>query len=649
MQLTKKQKIIIGSIVGTVVAAVGIFLIIWFLVIKKSDASASAPTSAPTSAPRDWPSNVYIFDTSMTNDSIQAIIDKEFEVLGGNSPAFNGQFSDHRVSFLFKPGEYSVAVKVGFYTSVIGLGKTPDETIILGGVFVLDGGETPSPGSLDNFWRSVENVTIRLSEPIKDQITSLANIWAVSQACPLRSCIFDTGLHLFSVPPIPPGGNAGETSGGFAANCIIKEDIKLGSQQQFCFRNVEFPSGVWAGGGLWNTVFVECKNDTKTACDPSNHGQPTTPSNYVSISPGFKMAEKPYLIADDTKSGLSTYSLIVPAYEANSGYVTDLSTTARTITQENIYLAVATLDTAETINNELAKGKNVILTPGIYKLDVPIAITRKDTVVYGMGMATLIPTDGKSCITVGDVEGVRISGIIVQAGKSNSSTLMQVGQSTSFGNVDNPTIIYDIFGRVGGPDTTTVSATTMLEVNQKYVIIDNTWNWLADHGVDPSVIGWNLNTCDHGLVVNGDNVRGVGVACEHTKKDLCQWNGDNGHLAFFQSEFNYVVPSGADTTTYEDVAAVRVGSNVSKFEGYGLGAYCFFNDGDVQLKNAFQVDANAGQIQIVNPFTVYLGTSKPGAILNIVNDVGGRNPPSGQTPETAYVVTLDTTDCTFTL
>ncbi len=37
---------------------------------------------------------------------------------------------------MFKPGNYDVEMLLGYYTSVIGLGKTPDDVVITGSVRV---------------------------------------------------------------------------------------------------------------------------------------------------------------------------------------------------------------------------------------------------------------------------------------------------------------------------------------------------------------------------------------------------------------------------------------------------------------------------------------------------------------------------------
>ena len=79
------------------------------------------------------------------------------------------------------------------------------------------------------------------------------------------------------------------------------------------------------------------------------------------------------------------------------------------------------------INLALALGRNLILTPGIYKLNQPLRIFRPDTVVLGLGYATLVPQTGQEAITVADVGGVQIAGLIVDAGPVNSPVLFRMG------------------------------------------------------------------------------------------------------------------------------------------------------------------------------------------------------------------------------
>jgi len=91
--------------------------------------------------------------------------------MGGKIPATNGQFSNRRVALLLKPGIHDLNVNIGYYTQVMGLGRTPYATNIRN-VMVENGGESFTLGALDNFWRSAENF---YTKPLSGNMT-----WAVS-------------------------------------------------------------------------------------------------------------------------------------------------------------------------------------------------------------------------------------------------------------------------------------------------------------------------------------------------------------------------------------------------------------------------------------------------------------------------------------
>jgi hypothetical protein len=129
------------------------------------------------------------------------------------------------------------------------------------------------------------------------------------------------------------------------------------------------------------------------------------------------------------------------------------------------------------------------MQPGIYHLEDSIVVDRADAVVLGMGLATLISTAGKPCIKVGNVDGVKISGLLLQASAENAPTLLQWGEQGYAGNPAQPGAMHDVFARVGGPDYQEVSADIMVQINSGHVIIDDTWLWRADHDVTGTVGG----------------------------------------------------------------------------------------------------------------------------------------------------------------
>jgi hypothetical protein len=283
-------------------------------------------------------------------------------------------------------------------------------------------------------------------------------------------------------------------------------------------------------------------------------------------------------------------------------------------------------DSAGTINAALHRGKNLVLTPGVYSLDESIEVTRPDTVVLGLGFPTLVPTDGKVSMRVARAKGMLISGIIFDAGITSSPVLLQVGMGDddrSDNDASDPSALQDVFFRIGG--ATPGKAKAALVVNSDNVILDDIWSWRADHG---NGVGWTANTSDTGLVVNGDNVTAYGLFVEHYQKYNVIWNGNGGTVVFFQNEMPYDPPSQAAWTSAPGVkgwAAFKVGSSVTSFHGHGMGSYSFFNKGvDIFADHAFEVPTSLPAGSLHDLLTVFLDPSHgSGGILHVVNDTGG--------------------------
>jgi hypothetical protein len=144
--------------------------------------------------------------------------------------------------------------------------------------------------------------------------------------------------------------------------------------------------------------------------------------------------------------------------------------------------------------------------------------------------------------------------------------------------------------RIGGAAAGSVA--TGLIVNSDNTILDDIWAWRADHG---NGVGWTSNTADTGVVVNGDNVTAYGLFVEHFQKFEVLWNGNGGTDVFFQNEMPYDVPSHAawmEAPAVDGYAAFKVADKVTKFSGYGMGSYSFFNQGlNIYAAHAFEVPA----------------------------------------------------------
>ncbi|MBR7830555.1 ricin-type beta-trefoil lectin domain protein [Actinospica sp. MGRD01-02] len=534
-------------------------------------------------------SNVYIFNTSMSTTTIQNDINAVYAQQQSN------QFGTQRYELMFEPGTYNVSVPVGFYTEVVGLGQNPSQTVITGGGIYADASWN-NGNATENFWRGVENIT---NDP-----SSGSTEWAVSQADPMRRVNIEGNMVLDD----DTSGNTTSnwSSGGFISDSIVTGQVNSGSQQQFIMRNDQM--GSWTGSN-WNMVFV---GDSGA---PSQ-SFPSPPDTTVGQTP--TVDEKPYVYVDSS----GNWNVFVPSNRTSSSGVSWASgnTAGTSLPIGDFYIATPS-DTAATINAALASGKDLLFTPGVYQINGTIDVTNPDTVVLGLGLATLVSNSGDPILETADVNGIRIAGLIFDAGTTNSSVLVQIGPSgSSAGHSGDPTVLSDVFARIGG--ATVGKATQTLQVNSSNVIGDDLWLWRADHG-NSGTVGWTTNTATNGLVVNGANVTMYGLAVEHYQGEQVQWNGNGGADYFFQSEMPYDVPNQSSWMDggSDGYPSIAVNSSVSSFQAYGLGSYCYFStNSSVQSANAFTSPSSSG-VAWHDMVTVSLGGT--GTIDHIINGTGG--------------------------
>jgi hypothetical protein len=563
---------------------------------------------APPASTPDFGPNVTIFDPSMPVSEIQATVDAV------NARQIDNEMGAERAALLFLPGAYGtdtepLQFKVGYYTEVAGLGASPSDVTINGKIEVynrcLEGNGTSNCIALNNFWRTLSNLTLEVNGAGQDGCRTTANFWAVSQAVSLRR-VNVTGGTLSLMDYCTAGPQY--ASGGYIADSKAG-DIVNGSQQQWLTRNSEI--GSWSNG-VWNAVF------SGTEGAPSDEGFPTPPYTTLDRTPVSR--EKPYLFADAN----GAYSVRVPAARTDSRGTTwgDGLTAGRTIPLSEFFVAKPG-DPVQAINNALARGKHLLLTPGVYDIAQTIAVKRADTVVLGIGHATLTAVDGATPMRVADVPGVVIAGVTIDGGTVNSPVLLQVG--TKNGNngatkndAANPTTLSDVYFRIGGPHVG--KADVSLEVNSDNVLIDHTWVWRADHG-NAGSFGWDVSTGRNGVIVNGDDVTATGLFVEHYQEYNVIWNGENGRTVFFQNELPYDPPNQA-AWQHDGVlgwAGYKVADDVENHTLWGGGSYIFTNvDPSIHATRGFEVPETPGVV-LNHLLTVNLGA---GTIDHVVNDTG---------------------------
>jgi hypothetical protein len=571
----------------------------------------AAASSHRTAALPDFGPNVKIFDPSMSTAQIKATVDA---IAAQQIP---DQFGTNRYALLFMPGTYGSAAnplsfQVGYYTEVAGLGASPNDVAVTGTIDSFNQCFADGCHALVNFWRSVSNLTINVNTAAKKDCQAAGEFWATSQAAPMRRVHvngFATLMDFCSGPAFASGGFIADSQ--FSGSTIVN-----GSQQQYLVRNSDLDG--WTNG-VWNQVFAGVKGAPAQSFP--------TPNPYTTLDTNPASRERPFLYVDAN----SHFNVFVPDASFNSSGTTWASgqTPGHSLPIESFFIAKPG-DSVRSINNALSQGKNLLFTPGVYDIDKTIKVKRPDTVVLGLGMATLTAQDGVVPMKVADVKGVDVAGLIFDAGPVTSPALLKFGGGESegddhgdgehgrtTGDTADPGALQDVFFRIGGPHAG--SARRSLVVAQDNTILDDIWAWRADHG---NGVGWTTNTADTGVVVTGDNVVATGLFVEHFQKYEVLWAGENGKTIMFQNEMPYDPPNQAAWQHDGSLgwAAYKVADSVKTHEGWGLGVYCFLNvDPTIHASRAIEVPVTPG-VKLHDILS--LSITNHGTIDHVVNDVG---------------------------
>ena len=617
-------------------------------------ALAAPPSLCPDAQSALFGPNVCVFSPAMAQSAIQA----DLNAIATQQVPLSAQFDSQRYAVLFEPGSYGTAAaplvfQVGYYEEVAGLGLMPQDTVINGQVDAfanaLDCTNATQSNcwynSTVNFWRSLSNLELNVetatasdyvptppefgppvNNPGAANCWLSTDFWSVSQAAPLRRLLVNGSLVFQQFCTQTGYGGNDFASGGFIADSQVTGSLDFYGNQQYLTRNSTIGGAAGCPNGLWNNVYSgvigapapvftgACQQNTVVAASPVTE-------------------EEPFLYMNSK----GEWRVFVPAVQHNSSGTawSSGSEAGSSMPISSFFVANPSTPVGQ-IDGALGRGSNLILTPGIYDLNEPIVVPHPDTIVMGLGFATLIPQHGNSAMRVVSNSGVKLSGMIIDAGPVNSPVLLSVGTpARDRDSASNPDLIQDVFFRIGGAETTPVSATVSLQDNADNSIIDDVWAWRADHG---NAIGWTVNTADTGVIVTGDSVTAYGLAVEHYQKYEVIWSGQNGTDIFFQNELPYDPPTQADwmaTPTQDGFPAFYVTPNVKTFNGYGMGSYVVFIQTNATLFDAMAYESpNAPGVQFHDICTVWIAGS--GGDQSIIDGTGG--PDTSTTPGTVVPV-----------
>lgn len=525
--------------------------------------------------------NVHVFSPEDNISDVQKTVSDIYKMQEMN------QFGDERHAILFKPGTYdsSLEVNIGYYTQVAGLGVAPTDTNIQK---LWVNADWMRHNATCNFWRSGENFSV-----------NEYCMWANSQAVSLRRMHFGDGIVL--------SDGEGWSSGGFIADSYFKGTVSSGSQQQYLFRNNDWR---YFENGVWNMVFLGVNPNKITRGE-----WPYMPYTKIETTP--TQMEKPYMVYDE-EYGYGV--MMADSIKDSQGVSWKEGVKGTFYSLNTFYIANPETDNADTINKALESGKNLLLTPGIYHIEDTIKVTKENTIVYGMGLATIVNESGCIAMEVADVDGVKVCGILFEAGETEAETLLMVGnEKTDVSHKENPMLFSDVYFRVGG-GSYAGKVKSCVVVNSNDVIGDNFWVWRGDHSHN---VGWEINTAPNGAIINGDNVTFYGLFVEHFQEYQTIWNGDNGKLFFYQSEIPYDAPSQEEFVSHDGkvngYASIKISDDVNTFESYGIGVYCYNRDADIEIFSGVEAPDKEGVV-LNNTVTVKLNGN--GQITHVINDEG---------------------------
>lgn len=574
--------------------------IYWCYKVTAITEDGEVPIGGPISA---FSQNALIISPADDMEAVQARINEEHAALEKGS---SGQFSDKRFAMLLMPGNYpKLDIKLGYYTTASGVGQSP-LNVSVGSLYVSTK-VLSNANATCTFWRGAENMTVE-----KD------TVWAVSQATSLRRIKFNGNLALSS---------SGWSSGGFIANCRIEGTVDPGTQQQWFSRNAVWQK--WDGSGSHNYVFSGCVGDTPPSAWTEESGRSTVFENTEII------AEKPYLVYD----GMQDYNVFVPALQANTRGIS----WGQTAEEEGTYIPLNAFyvanerDTSQTLNAAVAEGYHLLFPPGHYLLEKPLEINRANTVVLGLGYATLEIAQGNAdcAVKIGDVGGVRLADLLIEGG-AYSKNMVVVGKTKGYA-AQIPNVLSNIYLRIGGVKNAHTQTDAAMVINANNTIGDNFWIWRADHSYG---IAWDDvtytnekgeevtdygNPVENGLVVEGDNVTCYALMVEHCRGYQTYWKGENGLTVMYQSETPYNVPSQSDWMSPDGkngCASYKVAENVNTHRAYGIGIY-LVNYSGVNLASAIEAPQKSGIQMIHLVICDFTQSSSSSTISNVINNYGG--------------------------
>lgn len=337
--------------------------------------------------------------------------------------------------------------------------------------------------------------------------------------------------------------------------------------------------------------------------------------SYKNVEAVPKIAEKPFIVFDEDEN---KYGLLIPGYETDK-LEPGMSDNYDLQPFERVYVA-SEEDDASLLNDMLNHVDFMVLQPGVYKMDKPLKFKRDKQVLLGIGMPSLVSTNGNAVIEVLRKKGVRIAGIIMEIESDKpTKTLLEWGVETHgvSDDANEPGVLSDVFARVAPKNSkqTITNLKNMIQINTPHMIIDNTWLWRSTSDKNGPIA--NLaNHVETGLQVDSDDVTVYGLNVDQTLSNLVNWNGNDGRI--YSSALN--LPFDLDSTDYmsDNAHALKVADDVTSHLNIGTAVY--LNTKGKTVESAIKAPVHSD----VSFFNVYTkDESGSSTISHAVNSKGG--------------------------
>ena len=256
--------------------------------------------------------------------------------------------------------------------------------------------------------------------------------WAVSQAVPFRRMHVRGNIVLHQ--------NGGWASGGWMSDALIDGNVGSGPQQQWISRNTEW--GSWTGSN-WNMVFVGVVQSAGgRMARPALHQDRRRPRSFARSRSCKSM--RPATTA-------SAFRRCAPTARASPG--APARRPGKSIPHRRSSTSPGRTSTPPPPSTpSWPRARTCCSRPASTTSTDTIRVTRANTVVLGLGFATLRPTNGTAAMTTADVDGVIIAGLLFDAGAANLAGPARSRARTEArpATPSNPISLHDVFFRVGG-------------------------------------------------------------------------------------------------------------------------------------------------------------------------------------------------------